>query len=110
MRPIAIIDYYGGTDYRIVTGYLADLNHAVYAQDGRVFLVRVDRVYQTGQDTLYIEDRSTAVITLASVGSNVSPVKPVAEIVARLQSMTAWDFLTQEALSFHGQQYDFHLI
>ncbi len=31
MKPIAIIDHFGGTDYRIVTGWLADRNHAVYA-------------------------------------------------------------------------------
>lgn len=106
MKQIAIIDYYGGTDYRITQGYLADRNHAVYEQDGRLFLVRVERVYQTGQDALFIEDSSTAVITL----SNVSTSKHTAQIVARLQGMTAWDWLTQEALTYHGQQYDFHMI
>ncbi|MNC61223.1 hypothetical protein D3C75_1111530 [compost metagenome] len=106
MKQIAIIDYYGGTDYRIVTGYLADRNHAVYAQDGRLYLVRVERVYQTGQNALYIEDQNTAVITLSSDASG----HRIAEIIARLQGMTAWDWLTQEALGFHGQQYDFHMI
>jgi hypothetical protein len=106
MKQIAIIDHFGGLDFRIITGYLADRNHAIYPQDGRLFLVRVECVYQTGQDALYIEDRSTAVITL----SNRTTSYAIAEIVARLQSMTAWDWLTQEAISFHGQQYDFHMI
>lgn len=104
MKQIAIIDHFGGLDFRIVTGWLADKTNAVYAQDGRLFLVRVERVYQTGQDALYIEDRSTAVITLASGSTSTQ----IAQIIARLQSMTAWDWLTQEALGFHGQQYDFH--
>lgn len=106
MKQIAIIDHFGGLDFRIVTGYLADRNHAVYTQDGRVFLVRVERVYQAGRDALYIEDRSTAVITLSGATTSSHPT----QIVARLQGMTAWDWMTQEALTFHGQQYDFHMI
>lgn len=106
MKQIAIIDHFGGLDFRTVTGYLADRNHAVYTQDGRLFLVRVERVYQTGQDALYIEDRSTAVITL----SKATTWSDVAQIIARLQSMTAWDWLTQDALGYRGQQYDFHMI
>ncbi|OMF21869.1 hypothetical protein [Paenibacillus sp. FSL H8-0259] len=106
MKQIAIIDHMGGIDFHIIAGHLADCNHAVYTQDGRLFLVRVERVYQTGQDALYIEDRSTAVITLASGTSS----SQLTQIIARLQGMTAWDWLTQEALTFHGQQYDFHII
>lgn len=106
MKQIAIIDHFGGLDFRIVTGWLADRNHAVYAQDGRLFLVRVERVYQTGQDALYIEDRSTAVLTLG----NGTTSYQMAQIVARLQGLTAWDWLTQEALTFHGQQYDFPMM
>ncbi|WP_379161333.1 hypothetical protein [Paenibacillus sp. sgz5001063] len=106
MKQIAIIDHFGGLDFRIIPGYLADRCHAVYTQDGRLFLVRVERVYQTGQDALYIEDRSTAVITLSNRGT----YHDFDEIIARLQGMTAWDWLTQEALTFHGQQYDFHMI
>ncbi|MNL59573.1 hypothetical protein D3C87_1833140 [compost metagenome] len=63
-------------------------------------------MYQTGQDALYIEDRSSAVITL----SKTTTWSDIAQIIARLQGMTAWTFLTQEALNFHGQQYDFHMI
>ncbi len=105
MKQIAIIDHFGGLDFRIIPGYLADRNHAVYTQDGRLFLVRVERVYQAGSD-LYIEDRSTAVITL----SNRCTFNEIAQIVARLQGMTAWEFLTQDVLNFPGQQYDFHMI
>lgn len=106
MRPIAIIDHFGGLDFRIVTGWLADRNHAVYVQAGRLFLVRVDRV----QDTLYVEDRRTAVITLASSLRQTDGESKAAQIVERLQGMTAWTFLTQEALNFNGQQYEFHMI
>lgn len=106
MKQIAIIDHFGGLDFRIVTGWLVDRNHAIYTQDGRLFLARVERVYQTGQDALYIEDRNTAVITL----SNAQTSAHLTQIVARLQGMTAWDWLTQEVLGFHGQQYDFHMI
>ncbi|WP_222850479.1 hypothetical protein [Paenibacillus tengchongensis] len=56
---------------------------------------------------MYIEDRSTAVITLAEtpeLGHRAD------EIITRLQGMTAWAFLTQVALTYRGQQYDFHMI
>jgi hypothetical protein len=105
MKQIAIIDHLGDLDYRIELGYLVDCNHAVYSQDGRLFLVRVERVNQAAPE-LYIEDRSTAVITLGKLPTSGS----IAQIVARLQDMTAWDWLTQEALTFHGQQYNFHMI
>jgi hypothetical protein len=109
VKQIAIIDHMGGLDFRIIPGYLADRNHAVYAQDGRLFIVRVERVYQAGSD-LYIEDRSTAVITLASGLLDDAGDRKIAQTVSRLQGMTAWDWLTQEALTSHGQQYDFHMI
>ncbi|AET60647.1 hypothetical protein HPL003_19545 [Paenibacillus terrae HPL-003] len=86
-------------DYETSEAYLIKPGYAVYVLTDAVHLARVERIYQTGLQRFYVEDRSTASIQLASYVTGDITVK-IQEIVMKLLSKNALDWLTCDVM--HG--------
>ncbi|MNL16572.1 hypothetical protein D3C87_1376230 [compost metagenome] len=98
----------GPADYEIVTGYLIGADCVAYMDGATCYLTQAKRVDHEGHTGLYTEDRNCAGIVLATDVER-EPVAAIAEIIGKLRSLSAIDWLTQDVLTMR-ERYEFDIL
>ncbi|MHB0884156.1 hypothetical protein ACYCSE_04110 [Paenibacillus sp. SEL1] len=96
-------------DYDMSEGFLVKPGYAAFVLEGTVYLSKVERIYQTGVNRFYIENRNTSSVRLAT---NVTqdPAVVIPEIVTKLQGRDVIGWLTQDVLNHMVGEFPFQVL
>ncbi len=96
-------------DYDMSEGFLVKPGYAFFVLEGTVYLSKVERIYQTGINRFYIENRNTSSVRLAT---NVTrdPAVVIPEIVTKLHGRDVIEWLTQDVLNNMVGEFPFQVL